>query len=198
MVFMVQVALFGTSADPPTTGHQAIVEWLATRFDTVAVWAADNPFKSGQTPLFHRQAMLALLLERVGQKYSNVLLCAHLGHARSLHSVHLAQKDWPDAQLFLVVGTDVLNSLPTWYRIGELLKVVHLQIVPRPGFPVNSEDLKALQALGAQISIAADFIGPDVSSTTYRQTKTEAVMIPAIATYIRQHGLYDGAGSGSN
>jgi nicotinate-nucleotide adenylyltransferase len=198
MEFMVQVALFGTSADPPTTGHQAIVEWLATRFDTVAVWAADNPFKSGQTPLLHRQAMLALLLEGVGQTYSNVLLCPHLSHGRSLHSVHLAQKDWPDAQLVFVVGTDVLNSLPSWYHIDELLKLVHLQIVPRPGFPVNSEDLKTLQALGAKVSIAADFIGPDVSSTTYRQTKTEAVMIPAIATYIHQHGLYGEAGNGSN
>jgi nicotinate-nucleotide adenylyltransferase len=198
MEFMVQIALFGTSADPPTTGHQAIVEWLATRFDTVAVWAADNPFKSGQTPLLHRQAMLALLLEGMGQKYSNVRLCQHLSDARSLHSVHLAQTEWPDAQLVLVVGTDVLNSLPSWYHIEELLKVVHLQIVPRPGFPVNSEDLKALQAFGAQISIAADFIGPDVSSTTYRQTKTEAVMIPAIAHYIYQHGLYDWAGNGSN
>jgi nicotinate-nucleotide adenylyltransferase len=198
MEFMVQIALFGTSADPPTTGHQAIVEWLATRFDTVAVWAADNPFKSGQTPLLHRQAMLALLLEGVGQKYSNVLLCPHLSDARSLHSVHFAQKEWPDAQLVLVVGTDVLHSLPSWYRIDELLKVVHLQIVPRPGFPVNSEDLKALQALGAQISIAADFVGPDVSSTIYRQTKTEAVMIPAIAHYIHQHGLYDWADNGSN
>jgi nicotinate-nucleotide adenylyltransferase len=198
MEFMVQVALFGTSADPPTTGHQAIVEWLAARFDTVAVWAADNPFKSGQTPLVHRQAMLALLLEGVGQTYSNVLLCPHLSHARSLHSVHLAQKDWPEAQLVLVVGTDVLNSLPNWYRIDELLKLVQLQIVPRPGFPVDSEDLNALQALGAKVSIAADFIGPDVSSTTYRQTKAEAVMIPAIATYIHQHGLYEEAGNGSN
>jgi nicotinate-nucleotide adenylyltransferase len=191
MEFMVQIALFGTSADPPTTGHQAIVEWLATRFDTVAVWAADNPFKSGQTPLLHRRAMLALLLEAVGQRYSNIQVCPHLSDARSLNSVHLAQKEWPNAQLVLVVGSDVLVSLPSWYRIDELLKVVHLQIVPRPGFAVDSADLATLKALGAQLSVAADFIGPDVSSTAYRQMKTEEVMIPAIATYIRHHGLYD-------
>lgn len=190
---MVQIALFGTSADPPTTGHQAILEWLATRFDTVTVWAADNPFKSGQTPLFHRRAMLALLLEALEQRYSNVWLCPHLSDSRSLTSAHLAQKEWPDAQLSLVVGSDVLASLPSWYHIEELLKVVHLQIVPRPGFAVDSVDLDVLQALGAQLSVAADFIGPDVSSTAYRQMKTQEVMIPAIATYIRHHGLYDWA-----
>ncbi len=190
MELMAQVALFGTSADPPTTGHRAIVEWLAPRFDEVAIWAADNPFKLGQTPLVHRQAMLALLLESVRQQYSNVQLCPHLSDGRSLHSVHLAQQDWPRAQLVLVVGSDVLHSLPTWYRIEALLKAVHLQIVPRPGFPVSGADLNTLKTLGANLTVAADFVGPDVSSTEYRQKKAEDVMIPAIASYIHQHNLY--------
>jgi nicotinate-nucleotide adenylyltransferase len=190
---MVQIALFGISADPPTSGHRAIVEWLATRFDKVAVWAADNPFKVGQTPLIHRQAMLALLLDAVGQDYSNVLLCPHLSDARSLSSVRLAQQDWSQAQLTLVVGSDVLDSLPNWYRIDELLRIVHLQIVPRPGFPVSLSELKALKDLGGQITVAADFVGPNVSSTAYRQSKAEEGMIPAIAAYIRQHELYNWA-----
>ncbi|MEM6592470.1 MAG: nicotinic acid mononucleotide adenylyltransferase, partial [Cyanobacteria bacterium P01_C01_bin.73] len=40
---MTRIALFGTSADPPHQGHQAILTWLARRFNHVAVWAADNP-----------------------------------------------------------------------------------------------------------------------------------------------------------
>lgn len=44
-VSMTRVALFGTSADPPTVGHQAILRWLSEHYDQVAVWAADNPFK---------------------------------------------------------------------------------------------------------------------------------------------------------
>ncbi|MCS6815631.1 MAG: adenylyltransferase/cytidyltransferase family protein, partial [Cyanobacteria bacterium] len=55
---MMDIALFGTSADPPTVGHQAILLWLLEHFDYVAVWAADNPFKSHQASLHHRLAML--------------------------------------------------------------------------------------------------------------------------------------------
>ena len=55
---MTQIALFGTSADPPTSGHQAILLWLSQRFDKVVVWASDNPFKTHQTLLEHRMAML--------------------------------------------------------------------------------------------------------------------------------------------
>lgn len=45
------IALFGTSADPPTRGHGKILTWLAQHYDQVAVWAADNPFKQHQASL---------------------------------------------------------------------------------------------------------------------------------------------------
>jgi cytidyltransferase-like protein len=62
---MKRIALFGTSADPPTSGHQAILNWLSQHYDLVAVWASDNPFKSHQTPLEHRSRMLRLLIEEL-------------------------------------------------------------------------------------------------------------------------------------
>lgn len=34
-----RVALFGTSADPPTAGHQVVLSWLSEGYDWVAVWA---------------------------------------------------------------------------------------------------------------------------------------------------------------
>ncbi|NEQ41665.1 MAG: nicotinic acid mononucleotide adenylyltransferase, partial [Okeania sp. SIO3I5] len=45
---MTKIALFGTSADPPTAGHETIVRWLSQNFNKVVVWASDNPFKSHQ------------------------------------------------------------------------------------------------------------------------------------------------------
>jgi nicotinate-nucleotide adenylyltransferase len=62
---MVNIALFGTSADPPTSAHQAILNWLSYHYDHVAVWASDNPFKTHQTPLEHRSTMLRLLIEDI-------------------------------------------------------------------------------------------------------------------------------------
>ena len=39
------LALLGTSSDPPTKGHQCLLEGLLARFDKVATWASDNPMK---------------------------------------------------------------------------------------------------------------------------------------------------------
>lgn len=191
---MIQVALFGTSADPPTVGHQAIVEWLATRFDWVAVWAADNPFKAQQTLLHHRQTMLAMSIDGIADRYKNVTLCPHLSDVRTLNSVQKAKLDWPNAQFTLVVGSDVLDSLPHWYRVADLLKAVSLLIVPRPGVPIQPQNLDALNALGARFQVST-FVGPDVSSTEYRQTRDPHGVIPAIAQYIKDQNLYAGLGA---
>lgn len=37
------IALFGTSADPPTIGHQGILQWLSGRYDVVVVWCRIIP-----------------------------------------------------------------------------------------------------------------------------------------------------------
>ena len=58
---MTKIALFGTSADPPTKGHQAIIKWLSKNFEKVVIWASDNPLKNHQTFLEKRSKMLSIL-----------------------------------------------------------------------------------------------------------------------------------------
>jgi nicotinate-nucleotide adenylyltransferase len=186
---MVHIALFGTSADPPTVGHQIILEKLSARFDIVAAWAASNPFKPNQTPFDHRQAMLALLVQNLQLHYPNVQFQPQLSHPRTLNSIQLAHQIWPDGELTLALGSDILDSLPNWYSVQDLLSQVDLLIVPRPGSPITPIHCDVLQQLGARFTVA-DFMGPNVSSTTYRQSQSEAEAIPVIADYIQQHQLY--------
>ena len=51
---MQQIALLGTSADPPTRGHQALLEELLQLYPEVATWASDNPKKQHGAPLHLR------------------------------------------------------------------------------------------------------------------------------------------------
>ncbi|NCJ06971.1 nicotinate-nucleotide adenylyltransferase [Synechococcales cyanobacterium C] len=184
-----QIALFGTSADPPTVGHQRILAALAQRFDQVVVWASDNPFKQGQTPLCHRQAMLKRLVTELQTQYPNVSLYPHLSDSKTLRTVERAQQHWPHASFTLVVGSDILASLLHWYRVEELLCQVQLLVVPRPGSQIEAGALTGLQQQGAQVAIA-DFSGPAVSSSAYRAAGDLDQIPPTIAAYIKQQGLY--------
>jgi nicotinate-nucleotide adenylyltransferase len=186
---MTKIALFGTSADPPTTGHQKILAWLSEHFDWVAVWASDNPFKSHQTPLEHRATMLRLTIQEIASPRHNIALDMELSHGRTLETVKVARQKWPDAQLVLGIGSDLIAQLPQWYRVEALLNQVDLLVVPRPGYAIDPAGLQQLRDLGATVSVA-DLGAPAVSSTAYRERQQSEALSAAIEAYIHREKLY--------
>lgn len=187
---MLRIALFGTSADPPHQGHCEILRWLATQFDHVAVWAADNPFKAHQTPLRDRAAMLRLMIKDLPVSSGRIALHDELSHSRTLMSVQRARQIWPEAELTLVVGSDLIAQLPRWYRARELFEQVKILVVPRPGYTPSDNDLKRVRQQGGYVSMADIPEQYDVSSTYYRQTEDAEALPTAVRAYIDQKNLY--------
>jgi nicotinate-nucleotide adenylyltransferase len=182
-----RIALFGTSADPPTTGHLEILRWLSQRFDHVAVWAADNPFKSQQTELSYRTEMLKVLVDELA--CANVEVHPELSHPRTLITVDRIQQRYPNAELTLVVGFDVARQLSKWYRAQELLQRVQVLVIPRSRYSFTQEDLEQLKTLGAKTEIAPASV-PDVSSTAYREGCDLSGVTASIQAYIDREQLY--------
>jgi nicotinate-nucleotide adenylyltransferase len=186
---MITLALFGTSADPPTKAHKEIVSWLSQQFDWVAVWASDNPFKTHQTPLCHRSQMLQLLMDNPENHRDNLHFDAELSQPRTLETVRIARQKWPEADLYLVIGSDLIPQLPQWYQVEELLSQVKLLVLPRPRSPIREPELERLRQMGTSVAIAQLHL-PDVSSTAYRQTQTSQALTPPVARYIQRENLY--------
>ena len=185
---MTQIALFGTSADPPTVGHESILRWLSERFDHVAVWAADNPFKEHGATIDQRYNMLQMLIDDLD--CGNVILDRRLGDRHSLNTVNTAKEIWgEDAEYLLVIGGDLVSQIHRWYRAKDLLRQVTLLIFPRKGYPIQPETLKKLDSLKSRWQ-TADYTPPPVSSTEYRIEGRAAVVIEAIAHYVTTEGLY--------
>ena len=60
------IALLGTSADPPTLGHQALLEGLLGEFQRVVTWASDNPSKRHGAELKQRSDLLGCVVQTIG------------------------------------------------------------------------------------------------------------------------------------
>lgn len=187
---MKKIALFGTSADPPTAGHQAILKWLGDRYDYVAVWASNNPLKTHQTPLEHRTEMLKLLIAEIDNFKNNIQLHEELSDRRTLISVQKAREKWgEDPQFILAIGSDLVRQIRRWYAVEQLLAKVEILVIPRPGYVIQEKDLKALQDLGTKVTVA-DLDAPEVSSTAYREAgDKDAVTLP-VKNYIKRERLY--------
>jgi len=185
-----KIALFGTSADPPTAGHQGVLIWLSYHYDYVAVWAADNPFKAHQTSLENRVEMLRLLIEDMIPPRLNVNLEQDLSNLRTVNTVKNAQQRWGnDAEFVVVIGSDLLGQFQRWYRIEDLLQSASVLVIPRPGYAIDQSNLDKINELGGKISVA-NLTGLDVSSTAYREHGDTQALTPSVAAYINQKHLY--------
>jgi nicotinate-nucleotide adenylyltransferase len=89
------------------------------------------------------------------------------------------------AEVFLIVGSDVLADLPTWHRIDDLLRATTLVVATRPGHqaeaPPNAETID---------SPLLDLSSTDLRGRLERNEPVDGLVPPAVVRLIRQRGLY--------
>ena len=185
------IALFGTSADPPSIGHQQILQWLDNHYDRVLVWVSDNPFKTHQASLSDRLKMMELTIAAIQPAAQTITLHPELSHPRTINTVEQAKQIFPHAKFSLVIGGDLVRQLPTWYRAQDLLNQVKLLVVPRQGVAIDDVDVARLVNMGTEVAIAPESTSiPNVSSSDYRNNGNSSVIIPTVAAYIQRESLY--------
>ncbi len=114
----------------------------------------------------------------------------------SLETVRSFREDFPQADLFFVLGEDSLMAIRTWHRWQELLAMIPIIVCPRGGVTGDLLlQVKALNEEGYCVQIAN---GPSIaiSSTQIREafTKGEELryFLPnEVYNYIASHRLYD-------
>jgi len=187
-----KIAIFGTSADPPTIAHQTILGYLSQKYDLVAVYASDNPFKEGQKSLYHRSQMLNLLIEELSLSSGNdnIKLGTDIGDRRTLYTIEKAIKKWGNkADLTFVIGSDLAPQIFSWYEAEKLWQQVKVLILPREGYQIDTQTQKKLDKYTLGYTLA-DYSLPPVSSTEYRQNQNQEILTPKVKSYIQDHDLY--------
>jgi nicotinate-nucleotide adenylyltransferase len=182
-----QVALLGTSADPPTRGHQALLEGLLRLYPQVATWASDNPMKEHGATLKQRAALLAAVVAAIDDPHLE--LVQELSSPWAITTLERAARRWPAAELVFVVGSDLAGQIPRWKRAGTLLQRCCLAVVPRAGWPLSEAQLEALRVLGGRVEELSLRIPATTSSQARRQPAPEQVAAAAWPLLL-QHNLY--------
>jgi nicotinate-nucleotide adenylyltransferase len=198
---MAAIALLGTSADPPTCGHRALLEGLLTLYPLVATWASDNPLKQHGAPLEIRVQLLAALVAAIANP--RLSLEQQLSSPWSIETLERAAQRWPDHELVFVVGSDLLHQIPNWRQADQLLANVRLAVAPRQGWPLQQLDLERLRQAGAKIELLPLQI-PASASRLVRQAplgqapggqapggQPDLSLVPAeLLPLLYRHGLY--------
>ncbi len=181
------LALLGTSADPPTEGHRALLAGLAEHYGQVATWASDNPLKQHGAPLAVRTQLLEALVQDLADP--RIRHRQALSSPRAIDTVTRAAELWPGHALVFVVGGDLAAQVPSWYRAAELLQRCRLAVVPRQGFPLDPKALATIEALGGQPEVVHLPVPATASSAIRRHPSPEQVPAALWAELVK-HNLY--------
>ena len=182
-----RVALLGTSADPPTCGHQALLEGLLSHFPRVATWASDNPMKQHGALLPQRAALLAALVHAIDNPH--LKLVQELSSPWAITTLQRAARLWPEAELVFVVGSDLAAQIPRWKDAETLLRSCRLAVVPRSGWPLDPATVAHLERLGGRVQ-ALPLQIPAAASSAIRQQPRPDQVPAAVWPVLLQHNLY--------
>ncbi|KAB2661369.1 MAG: nicotinate (nicotinamide) nucleotide adenylyltransferase [Verrucomicrobia bacterium] len=133
-----RLGLYGGSFDPVHIGHllvaQAALEELGLD-RIVFIPAAQSPFKPDSAPAPASQRLRWLRMALAGWTNADVddLETRRAGTSYSIDTVRKFAARHPGTELFWLIGTDHVPTLPQWRDANELARLVTFVVIPRPG-----------------------------------------------------------------
>jgi nicotinate-nucleotide adenylyltransferase len=136
-----RIGILGGTFDPPHVGHaaagRAVVDALG--LDRLLLVVANDPWqKSGRreiSPAEERFALTEALAAEIPGAEASRLELDRGGPSYSVDTAEEVQATLGPADLYLVVGADLVPELETWHRADDLKALVTLAIVSRPTTP---------------------------------------------------------------
>ena len=186
-VKMNSIALFGTSADPPTLGHEALLSELTKIFPKIITWASDNPEKNHQIPLHKRTELLRILVKKISKQ--NLELVQELSSPRTIHTLTKALKLWPEASFSFVIGSDLAVQIPKWLNAKSVLNKAKIAIAIRDGWPISDKQLEEIKKLGGEVELLP-FNIPESSSSKFRERPQEVLVPQELIPLLLAENLY--------
>ena len=147
-----KIAIYGGSFNPPHLGHVEAARTVASALapDRLLIVPASVPphkeLADGSPTAQQRLELCRLAFADIPGAEISEMELRREGKSYSYDTVRLLREENPDAQLILVVGTDMLLSFEKWYQFRYLLENCTLAVLAR-----GEDDLDELRA-------AADYL----------------------------------------
>ena len=196
-----KLAIYGGSFNPPHLGHRHVVETVVDQIQPDQLWVIPTstpPHKELTADSAEEQdrlAMTRLAFEGLDQVSVSDMEIQRGGHSYTCDTVREMRALFPDAQLFLIVGTDMLCTFREWHEYQWILQECTLVALAR------DEDWQALETAAESLRaedhaqvvlLRAEVV--EVSSTEIRKAiadgKKPDTIAPSVFRYIQTHHLY--------
>ena len=199
---MQRIGIYGGTFNPPHIGHVRAAAYAVEtlQLDKLlmipAYVAPHKTFPSNTPDPMQRLQMLQLSVAgSQGIEASDLEICRQ-GTSYTCETIDQVRLLYPQAQIFLLMGTDMFVSFPSWKHADKICAQTTLAVLHR-GEP---EEKKRIEQCAAQLPHARivhlDNPVTEISSTQMRRLLTFRCAQPylpkGVSEYIIRNGLYDG------
>lgn len=187
-----KIAVLGGRFDPIHVGHlliaRQVLEFDPTIDKVIFVPAYQHQWKPIAASPKDRLTMIKSVLEG-GMEVSDIEL-KRKGVSYSIDTIKAFKKE-TGAQIYWIVGSDILSEFHRWERTEELVKEATFLVFPRDPYDLPKNLPKGFKLVKSPTLQVANF-----SSTVIRQRikdkKTIKYLVAdKVEKYIREHKLYE-------
>ena len=183
-----RIALFGTSADPPTIGHKKILEELSKTYAFTISYVSNNPKKKHIEDISIRSHLLKTLIDDLdnpkilfNQKISSQLAVESIKKCKEIYKFH---------NLDFVIGSDLIKDIFYWKNFDKIILEVSFFIILREGYPIESNTLKMLETYRVKFKIST-IKTPNISSSKFRLNFNCSNLPSSLIDIVKSNNLYE-------
>ena len=198
---MERIGIFGGSFDPPHIGHIQAAKQAVQTLDLdrlLVIPVASPPHKGGcWVSAEDRLAMVRIACQEEPKIEVSDLEIARGGTSYSYETVGFVRGMYPDAQLYLLMGSDMFQSFHTWKHPEKILAEATPVVFCRGDKNEKAKNQAQKETLEAQGHSCVLLDNPvlEISSTQMRRMLAfhcaDSFLPEGVGEYIRAKGLYD-------
>ena len=182
------VALFGTSADPPTIGHKKILEELSKIYAFTIGYVSNNPNKNHEEDISIRSHLLKTLIEDLD--IPKILFNQCVSSQWAVESIKKCKRIYELTNLDFVIGSDLIKDIFYWKNFDKITDEVSFLVILREGYPVELNTLKMLETYKVKFKISTIKI-PNISSSKLRSNFNYSNLPNSLIDIVKKNNLYE-------
>ena len=182
------IAIFGTSADPPTIGHKKILEELSKIYACTISYVSNNPNKNHKEDISIRSHLLKTLVEDL--ENSKILFNQSVSSQWAIESIKKCKRIYKFDNLDFVIGSDLIQDIFNWKSFNKIIEEVSFLVILREGYPIESNTLKMLETYKVKFKISTIKI-PKISSSKFRSNFNYSNLPTSLIDIVKKNNLYE-------
>lgn len=185
-----RIGILGGTFNPPHIGHLIIADQVRDQLDLEKILflpSANPPHTSDKKTIdaHYRVKMVEKTIQENPNFELDLTEIKRGGKSYTFDTIKELKEKQPDVDYYFIIGADMVEDLPTWHKIDELVQIVQFVAVNRPSYSLDTP----------YPVIRVDVPRIEVSSTELRKKVSNRCSVKYLISdeaieYIETEGLY--------